>query len=513
MASSQLGAVYEEFQPKSELTETPEAHILQIHLPGFTRDQVKTTYQSSNKTLSIFGEKPEGDNKWSRFSEAIPLPLNCEVNRISGKFDMGILTITMPKKVITSIFPKEELKTSKEEISHDPSFGAAYEEFQPKAEKTEDLNDYFLKVYLPGFSKDQINTKYVSSSRVINISGERPIEGGKRWTRFNQAFPVPENFNDERLGAKFDNGILTITMPKRFHSLFAPREEVKTSYDTGLNPLKDAMAEQKPQKVEELILPKPREGFKRSSSLASLEEIDQKPHISSVYEEFQPKSETTENLEAYHIQIYLPGFTKEDVKIKYISSSRVMSIFGGRQIQGSNRWIRVDKAYPVPENCDVERVQGKFDKGILTITMPKKFIPQLLAPKEAKTTQEKFSSPLDKYTAPSLEEARDHERGIASLPSFPQKDKEELVPKPTRLTLLDEQAALRTANAEGKGIDIADIIGKGIQGVACSASSAVKNIGDGTLNGEVKHLLAVVIAALGVHVSYRLTYSGKPYNY
>ncbi|KAI4323705.1 hypothetical protein L6164_023290 [Bauhinia variegata] len=460
MASSQLGAVYEEFQPKLELTETPEVHILQIHLPGFTRDQVKIRYVTSNKTLSIYGEKPEGGNKWSRFSEAIPVPVNCEVNRLGAKFDKGFLTITMPKKFITPVVPKEELTSSEEEISRDPSFGVAYEEFLPKVEKTENLDNYLLKVYLPGFSKDQVKIKYISSSRMISISGERPIEGGRRWSRFDQAFPVPEDFNEERLGAKFDLGILTITMPKKFSSVLAPREDFKTSYGTGSIPQKDAMAEPKPHRsAEEVIPPKPMEGLKRSSSLLSLEEIDQKPSFGAVYEEYQPKSEITENVEAYHLQIHLPGFTRDQVKIKYISSSRVMSVSGERPIEGGNKWIRVDQAYPVPENCDAERVRGKFDRGILTITMPKNFIFQM-----GKEGHE--------HTAP------------------------------------------RTAIAEAKRIgEIVDTIGKGIHEVSTSASYAVTNIGNGTLNNEERHLLGVLIAALGAYVSYRLTTSGKPYNF
>ncbi|KAI4323706.1 hypothetical protein L6164_023291 [Bauhinia variegata] len=451
MASSQLGAVYEEFQPKLELTETPEAHFLQIHLPGFTMAQVKVRYVTSNKTLSISGEKPEGGNKWSRFSEAIPVPVNCDVNRLSGKFDKGILTITMLKK-FTSVTPKDEVAMAEQKPPRAE---------EPKSEIRENPEAYHLQIYLPGFTKDQVKINYISSSRVISVSGETPIEGGKRWSRFDQAFPAPENFNEERLGAKFDLGILTIIMPKKYTSLVAPKEEV-------------AMAEPGPQqRVEEVIPPSSMtgvEGLKRNSSLLSLEEMDKKAPTSAVYELFQPKSEITENSEAYHVQIHLPGFTRDQVQIKYISSSRVMSVSGERPIEGGNRWIRVDQAYPVPENCDAERVRGKFDQGILTITVPKKFIPQM--------------------------------------------GKEGPVQKPTRLTLLHEQAVPRTASVEGKHIEyVVDTIGKGFQGVAASASNAVTKIGDGTLNNEEKHLLSVVIAALGAYVSYRVTGSGKPYNY
>ncbi|KAI4323710.1 hypothetical protein L6164_023295 [Bauhinia variegata] len=609
MASLQrtLGALYEEFQPKLEPTETPEAHILQIHIPGFARDHVKIRYVSSNKTLSISGEKPEGGNKWSRFSEAIPVPINCEVNRLGAKFDKGILTVTMPKKFITSVVPKDALKTREEEISDDPSLGAAYEEFQPKSDITESSEAYRLQIHLPGFTKDQVKIKYISSSRVISISGERPIEGGGRWSRFNQVFPIPENFNEERLGAKFDYGILTLTMPKKITSFVAPKEEV-------------AMAEPKPQRAEEEIPPKPMtgvEGLKRSSSLLSLEEFDQKASTDAVYEEFQPKSEITESPEAYHLQIELPGFTREQVKIKYISSSRMISISGERPIMGGKRWSRFDQAFPAPENFNVEKLGARFDQGILTITMPKKFtsnvasidnvamaepIPQraeeLVPPKalngveglrrsssllglekiaqkssigavyEEFHPKSEITENLEEYhlhihlpgftrdqvqikyissskvmsvsgerpieggnkwirvdKAYPVPENCDAERvrgkfdqGILTLTmpkkSIPHMGREGLVPKPTRLTLLHEHTAPRTASTEAKRIEeIVDTIGKGFHEVAASASNAVTNIGDGTLNNEEKHLMSVVIAALGAYVSYRLTGSAKPYSY
>ncbi|KAI4323711.1 hypothetical protein L6164_023296 [Bauhinia variegata] len=755
MASLQrtLGAVYEEFQPKLELTETPEAHILHVHIPGFTRDQVKIRYVGSNKTLSISGEKLEGDNKWSRFSEAIPVPVNCEVNRLGAKFDKGILHITMPKKFITPVVPKDELKTSEEEMYEDPSLAAAYEEFQPKVEKTENLDAYLLHVYLPGFSKDQVKIKYISSSRMINISGERPIEGGKRWSRFDQAFPAPENFNEERLGAKFDQGILIITMPKKFTSFVAPKQEVamaepkpqRAEEEIPPKPMTDVeglkrssllnleefdqkastgdiyeefqpkseitespeeyrltihlpgftknqvrikyisfsrvisisgersieggrrwsrfdqtfpvpenfneerlgarfdqgtltitmpkkitslaaqkeeatMTEQKPQRAAEEIPSKPMtgvEGLRRSGSLLSSEEIDQKSSTDAVYEEFQPKSEVTESPEAYRLQIHLPGFTRDQVKIKYISSSRVMSISGERPIEGGRRWSRFDQTFPVPENFNEERLGARFDQGILTITMPKKFTSHVASiddvamaePKPRRAEEvvppkamngveglrrsssllsleeiDKISSigavyeefhPKSEITE-NLEAYHLHihlpgftrdqvkikyistskvmsvsgerpieggnkwirvdqiypvpenchaervrgkfDRGILTLTmpkkSIPQMGKEGLVPKPTSLSLLDEHAAPRTASAEAKRIEeIVDTIGKGFQEVAASASNAVTNIGDGTLNNEEKHLLSVVIAALGAYVSHRLSASGKPYNY
>ncbi|CAJ2638519.1 unnamed protein product [Trifolium pratense] len=111
-----------------------------------------------------------------------------------------------------------------------------------------------------------------------------------------------------------------------------------------------------------------------------------KPSINPVYETLQPKLELKENEEAYFLHIYLPGFIKERIKINYVALSRTLRIIGERQIIGSNKTIQFDQSYPVPENCEVEKLQGKFEHGTLIVAMPKKF-PSLKA--QVDTTKEK----------------------------------------------------------------------------------------------------------------------------
>ncbi|KAG5117080.1 hypothetical protein JHK84_043193 [Glycine max] len=71
------------------------------------------------------------------------------------------------------------------------------------------------------------------------------------------------------------------------------------------------------------------------------------------------------------------GFPRENVKI-----------IGERPLQG-NRWNRMDQSYPIPDYCEPQALQGKFEIPILTLTMPKKTTSQF-APKqqEVGTSQE-----------------------------------------------------------------------------------------------------------------------------
>ncbi|XP_058782682.1 inactive protein RESTRICTED TEV MOVEMENT 2-like [Vicia villosa] len=113
-----------------------------------------------------------------------------------------------------------------------------------------------------------------------------------------------------------------------------------------------------------------------------------KPSTNPVYETFKPMSELKENEQEYFLHIYLPGFIKERISIKYVALSRTLWIIGQRQIVGSNKWSQFDQSYPVPENCEVEKLEGKFENGTLIVAMPKKF-PSLKSP-QVETPKEKF---------------------------------------------------------------------------------------------------------------------------
>ncbi|KAL5148103.1 Protein RESTRICTED TEV MOVEMENT 2 [Glycine soja] len=118
------------------------------------------------------------------------------------------------------------------------------------------------------------------------------------------------------------------------------------------------------------------------------------PSIRPVYETFEPKSEMKEKEEAYFLHIYLPGFVKEKIKINFVGSSRVVRVAGERPL-GGNRISNFEQAYPVPENCEVGKLQGKYELGTLIITMPKKPIISQVSPKaKVETTPRIGPTPL-----------------------------------------------------------------------------------------------------------------------
>ena len=105
---------------------------------------------------------------------------------------------------------------------------------------------------LLGFVKERVKITFVQSARILRVNGERPIQDN-RWSRFNEAFPVPENCVVDNIEARFYQGILTITMPKIISQL-RPAEEAKTIQNPTSTP-NSASDQPKPQEVAEKIPP------------------------------------------------------------------------------------------------------------------------------------------------------------------------------------------------------------------------------------------------------------------
>ena len=80
-----------------------------------------------------------------------------------------------------------------------------------------------LKAELPGFKEDQIHLRFEDG--VLSLEGERKFEkesGDENYHRversygkFVRSFSIPGTVSTEGIKATFDNGILTVSLPKR----------------------------------------------------------------------------------------------------------------------------------------------------------------------------------------------------------------------------------------------------------------------------------------------------------
>lgn len=79
-----------------------------------------------------------------------------------------------------------------------------------------DADNYYVAAELPGVDKKDVNIELENA--VLTISGERKIggdEGAESTVRFSRSITVGDDVNPDKVKAKLENGILTVTLPKR----------------------------------------------------------------------------------------------------------------------------------------------------------------------------------------------------------------------------------------------------------------------------------------------------------
>ncbi|KAJ8621546.1 hypothetical protein MRB53_030075 [Persea americana] len=95
---SSLQITYEEFQPSSDWTHDSINHVLLVDLPGFKKEDLKVQVDLGKLTIS--GERREGEGRYRRFKQVFDVPSDSIIEKISGKFEHGLLFVIMPLKEV-----------------------------------------------------------------------------------------------------------------------------------------------------------------------------------------------------------------------------------------------------------------------------------------------------------------------------------------------------------------------------------------------------------------------------
>ena len=93
----------------------------------------------------------------------------------------------------------------------------------PAVDVEETPSEFIIKVEMPGFSENDV--KITVDKHVLHISGEvneedKEKEGKKylirerRHESFDRSFSLPDGLDESKISAGFENGILTVTLPK-----------------------------------------------------------------------------------------------------------------------------------------------------------------------------------------------------------------------------------------------------------------------------------------------------------
>lgn len=108
----------------------------------------------------------------------------------------------------------------------------------PSVNIKESVDDFEVEVAAPGFAKDDF--KIELNRELLTISSEKEINNeikeGQQFTQrefsyqsFSRSFTLPNIVDSERIGAKYENGILRITIPKKEESKPRPSRQIAIS--------------------------------------------------------------------------------------------------------------------------------------------------------------------------------------------------------------------------------------------------------------------------------------------
>ena len=129
------------------------------------------------------------------------------------RWNPNVLTARDPFfRLVDSLFNQDLLPS--EEVSN--------RTWMPPVDIQETADAYRLVAELPGMTKEDINITL--ENNVLRLSGERKFEkdikkdGYQRVERtygtFARAFTLPSQVNHDKVEASFENGLLTISVPK-----------------------------------------------------------------------------------------------------------------------------------------------------------------------------------------------------------------------------------------------------------------------------------------------------------
>lgn len=113
----------------------------------------------------------------------------------------------------------------------DEFFGRGFTDFfpnnflgaNPSVNVSEDEEGYMLEIAAPGLDRDDFSLEIKDSSLIVLVEKEGRAEENEEnylrrefnYSSFERQFQLPENVSTEDIAAKYDNGILVVSLPKR----------------------------------------------------------------------------------------------------------------------------------------------------------------------------------------------------------------------------------------------------------------------------------------------------------
>jgi HSP20 family protein len=79
----------------------------------------------------------------------------------------------------------------------------------------EDKDHTYVRAELPGVSRDEINVEMVNGYLTINATRKTKGQDGEESFALSRSVAIPEAVQADKVTAAYENGVLTVTLPKR----------------------------------------------------------------------------------------------------------------------------------------------------------------------------------------------------------------------------------------------------------------------------------------------------------
>ncbi|MBH55544.1 MAG: hypothetical protein CMI18_14545 [Opitutaceae bacterium] len=86
--------------------------------------------------------------------------------------------------------------------------------YRPAIDLYEDEGNYFVQAELPGFNRKKIEVE-LEKERLV-LKGTRKVNDKKESSEinFHRSITLPDSVKGDKVSAKYENGVLTVTIPK-----------------------------------------------------------------------------------------------------------------------------------------------------------------------------------------------------------------------------------------------------------------------------------------------------------
>lgn len=135
---------------------------------------------------------------------------------------MRLVRYTHPTRSLGSAFARGPLAAFENEI--DRLFQAALTDFvAPVAASSErfpvdlyeDKENTYVRAELPGVDRGDINVQVVDDYLTITASRKAKDGEGEQSFSFSRSVSIPESVQADKVAARYENGVLTVTLPKK----------------------------------------------------------------------------------------------------------------------------------------------------------------------------------------------------------------------------------------------------------------------------------------------------------